>query len=812
MIRRLVLVLTATALLIAGVPPLPRTAGPAYAEPGVSGPGTTLVVMDTSGSMSASTEGGKTRIDEAKEAVVKTAESLPDGAQFGLIAYPGDGRTENGCSIGDEEIRLGPVDAGAVATAVRRLTPNGSTPTGPALEHAARILKGAGGHGTIIVVSDGDANCGSSNLCEVARRISNEGMAVQAHTVGFHHDDDQLECVASTLGGKHVNVTESGALEPVLEELSGARLEFTLEVPKEFPEVAGVGTQGTTLTAKVKSTGQQSANNVRVSIDVRDADGRPSARLLVPNATRFLGNMEPDREREVLMTIRPPEGTVGDYSVTATAYSVNTSPIQQKGSFKVVRSGPIAGILGETKTLAVLGDSFSSGEGARPFIKGTDNKRNRCHRSAVNYGNILFPNRTITIACSGAVIHDFYGQQRSSEDDAEDNYEQPQLKRLRGIAADIDAVTLSIGGNDLRFAEIVKECADPINFNTARCATLLTGAEAIAATKAFSELLTRTYLHVDRAVNDEEITKKRGGRQAPVLIVPYPRLTPTEEQLKGGKTQRKDGSLCFGSSDAAVMSDFNRLTDAVNRAADRAVTAAQKLGRPVYFAQPVIESFQPDHTICDEESYVNRNIIPKLLPFRQISELVHPNAGGHAAMASAIRAWSRLAAPVAPSGHRPVTFESWDQIEKEFEEPNIVDDLSGTVTRSFNKTPMESRTLIESMGLFQQRLDGYLPNSVATIEVRSTPQVVQTARTDGRGRITVRFRIPTNLQPGEHTVTVKGTAADGNPKEVTTAIRVLPRYSGIMAVVFLLGIVLASGGAIAIRRARRKARQAKAAA
>lgn len=808
MTRRLLLLAVSTLLILTGLPWIPP--GAAGAEPRVSGPGTVLVVMDTSGSMSATTDGGKTRLEEARDAVLKTADSLPTGARFGLIAYPGNGRVEDGCSIGDEEIKLGPLEAGSVSTAVRRLTANGDTPTGPALKHAADILKKEGGHGTIIVVSDGDANCGSSNLCEVAEAISKEGMAVHAHTVGFHHDDDQLACVARTLGGKHVNVTDPGALEPVLEELSGARLEFDLEVPKEMPEVAGVGTQGSTIVAKVRSTGQQPANNVRVSIEVKDSHGNPG-KLIVPKAVRMLGNLDPKgKERQVAMTIRPPEGSVGQYTVVATVYSVNTSPVRRDGSFHVVKSGPISGVLGRAKNVAVLGDSFSSGEGARNYVRGTDDDMNHCHRSSSNYGSVLFPKATYTIACSGAVIQDLYGQQAVGESkDGTPTYETPQLKRLRTLSTttDVDAVLMSLGGNDLMFGTVLGECLDFVNGDAGRCQMYLDIAIAYSKTADFTTRLAAAYLDVDNTVNDPVARTVRGGSTAPIVVVPYPRLTPTTEQIMSGKTTDAKGDQCILGAGRDTLVRFNELTDAANAAVSRSVTSVQSLGRPVYYALPVVEAFQPNHTICDDGPYSNKDLLWKAATGNKV-ELAHPNASGHRAMASAISVWSQVARPVDAAGRGPVLAPNWERTTSKITEPNAVDNISALLM-----WPVKNTDLIGPMSVQKRVYSGYAPGGAVTVEIRSTPQMVGVYHADQNGNVTAEFRVPANLSTGKHTIVVKGFTPDGTPKEDRAEVLVIPRYSGLMALIFLAGVVLAFGGAISIRRAKKRStRQAGAVA
>ncbi|MFC0315386.1 VWA domain-containing protein [Gordonia phosphorivorans] len=795
MMRRILSLLVAVLLVVTAAPWMPGGTGSVRAEPKVSGPGTTLVVMDTSGSMSAETEGGATRLDEARSAVLKTVDSLPTGAQFGLIAYPGNGREVDGCSIGDEEIKLGPLEAGSVATAVRRLTADGDTPTGPALRHAADLIKRAGGNGTIIVVSDGQANCGSSDLCAVAQSIAADGVGIQAHTVGFHYDDDQLSCVAKILGGRHVNVTEPGALDSVLEELSGARLEFDLQVPKEMAEVPGTGTQGSTITATVRSTGQHPANNVRVAIEVTDPDGKPT-QLSVPRPVRFLGNLAPGgKPRTVSMTIRPPEGSIGDYRVRATAHSVNTGPVQQTGAFRVVGKTPMAGLLGDARSVAVLGDSYSSGEGTSRYFGGTDDPGgNNCHRSEFNYGGVLFGSQAYTIACSGAVTSDLTTSQPlpSREHGEIRTHERPQLERLHEVAGDrpVDAVMMTLGGNDIGFGPVVREC---IQGDCRKGAAL---AREKASEETFVLGLIRAYQSVDRTLNDASARAQRGDRQAPIVVLPYPRPIPTNDQIAGDKNemgQLKNGHLCMTGTSVDELRALNPMLDTLNASIRLAVDIARSEGIPVYYAQEIVEAFLPDHTICDSDSYVVNNVPANALP-RNHQQIAHPNRKGYDAMAKVLRAWSQVTAPMPTAADRDTKYSDVPILGT-----STADRVSGVIA-----APARRLDLFEPGSLVQKKEPGYAKDGVVTITVNSTPRMVGAFVADENGAVNAAFRLPADLEPGRHTIVVTGLDAQGNPKESRTSITVLPRYSGIMAVVFLVGVVLAVGGAFSLRRARKR--------
>lgn len=123
-----------------------------------------------------------------------------------------------------------------------------------------------------------------------------------------------------------------------------------------------------------------------------------------------------------------------------------------------------------------MGDSYSSGEGAGSYDSGTDAPRltfggpvhNRCHRSEHAYARLSQPplysssvhsytggvtdSRVDFIACSGAttVNVDEYGTGQY------DN-EPTQLSQGK-LSYRTNLVTLSLGGNDIGFADIIKKC------------------------------------------------------------------------------------------------------------------------------------------------------------------------------------------------------------------------------------------------------------------------------------------------------------------------------------------------------------------
>ncbi|HET6965026.1 MAG TPA: SGNH/GDSL hydrolase family protein [Acidimicrobiales bacterium] len=117
-----------------------------------------------------------------------------------------------------------------------------------------------------------------------------------------------------------------------------------------------------------------------------------------------------------------------------------------------------------------LGDSYSAGVGTGPDAYGSEN--NHCHRSANAYGPLLDQDLSLGdmafLACSGAVTDDLFGPNHEADVQGGETPEPPQLcgaPDASPCAAGYPAlgpltrvVTLTIGGNDAGFVDVLKQC------------------------------------------------------------------------------------------------------------------------------------------------------------------------------------------------------------------------------------------------------------------------------------------------------------------------------------------------------------------
>jgi hypothetical protein len=121
---------------------------------------------------------------------------------------------------------------------------------------------------------------------------------------------------------------------------------------------------------------------------------------------------------------------------------------------------------GPDTAFIAMGDSYSAGEGNAPYIPPSDSDLNRCHRSAIAYGPRLSqlhwtkPPTPNFVACSGAITDDLFNPNRELNllpglGVGRKALEPPQLSAL---TQDTTLVTLTIGGNDIGFVDVLGGC------------------------------------------------------------------------------------------------------------------------------------------------------------------------------------------------------------------------------------------------------------------------------------------------------------------------------------------------------------------
>lgn len=187
--------------------------GPAAAQAAVPAADDSLImVLDSSGSMAGADGSGSTRIESARKAVNTVVDTLPDGHRTGLRVY-GAGKP-HGCDDTQLAEPVVPLDRDAMKRAVAAVQPKGDTPTALALTRAAGDLP-KDGRRTILLISDGESNCGAPKPCDVAAQLAGDGIGLRIDTIGFQVKGaarEELECVARAGHGAYYDAPDAAAL------------------------------------------------------------------------------------------------------------------------------------------------------------------------------------------------------------------------------------------------------------------------------------------------------------------------------------------------------------------------------------------------------------------------------------------------------------------------------------------------------------------------------------------------------------------------------------------------------------------------
>jgi lysophospholipase L1-like esterase len=218
-----------------------------------------------------------------------------------------------------------------------------------------------------------------------------------------------------------------------------------------------------------------------------------------------------------------------------------------------------------------LGDSYASGTGTRSYIDdGTS-----CQRSTYAYASLIAAARGYALnlrACSGATVADVTNTQ------------------LSALTSATNYVTISVGGNDAGFADVLTECALP--WWASDCNGAIDDAQAIINNTLPGRLSTLYAAIRHRAPG------------AKVVVVGYPRIFNGEDC----------NALTWFSP--AEESRLNQTADLINSR-----ISTQAAARGFTFANPT--SAFIGHAVCADVEYLNGLSNP-------ISESYHPNRTGHA--------------------------------------------------------------------------------------------------------------------------------------------------------------------------------------
>lgn len=644
-----------------------------------------MLVIDTSGSMGDRTDVARvadqaqsktfnrTRLDLAKSSLQVVLTSMDQTNPLGVFTYPGGTSDAEGCYPG--EVIASPAvggNRGELSNRIRDLSAGGDTPIGPALRKAAETLQDKhGGPGVIVLFSDGEANCGNTPVCEVAQELKAEGHQVTVNTVGLNLNESakqELSCVADVTGGRAMFSDDESELQEMITDSILPTLEVDAQVPGKIASGTSLDHPGAAAKVTVGVRGNSTARNVRAVLTIYGPNGAPGA-VTVIRPVQYFGNLTSSDRLSRTFLIRPDGSQAvppGTYTWEMAVASDNTKPIEITGKLVIDDSlsrADLGPVFDGVEHVVILGDSYASGEGAASADEPYFADHERCHRTNNNYGTVLFgKDATTTLACSGAVAADFTNESTETHWFFWQRFPvDSQMKQLNEVMDErrVDAVLMSIGGNDIGFADLIATCVTSSSCGLAH----FDAEEPIGFGSKWAEDEMRDYgagaqgvVHgairtVDYQLNGWDGTSGGEAGDAPIIVIPYPRIIP---QIGAFDPLMKEGA-CFAGVNGRELELLNILIDSLNGAVEAAVNSLRKQGRPVYYADRVVHALQPNHTMCDPDPWVVEDRSPWLVTKnagagaltmfsddgkRNMQQLVHPNQNGHAAMARAIAAWS----------------------------------------------------------------------------------------------------------------------------------------------------------------------------
>ena len=217
-----------------------------------------------------------------------------------------------------------------------------------------------------------------------------------------------------------------------------------------------------------------------------------------------------------------------------------------------------------------LGDSYSSGTGTRTYFDdGTT-----CQRSPLAYPSLIAAARGYFLnfrACSGATVADVTGAQ------------------LSALSAATSYVTISVGGNDAGFADVLTECAQPGWMSD--CDEAIDGGQAFI-NNTLPGRLSSLYASI-----------RSLAPAAQVVVVGYPRIFNGED------------CNAFTWFSPQEQTRLNETSDLINgRISEQAAASGFSFANPT-------NAFI-GHAVCADVEYLNGLSNP-------ISESYHPNVDGH---------------------------------------------------------------------------------------------------------------------------------------------------------------------------------------
>ncbi|HXH91979.1 MAG TPA: GDSL-type esterase/lipase family protein [Thermoanaerobaculia bacterium] len=442
-----------------------------------------------------------------------------------------------------------------------------------------------------------------------------------------------------------------------------------------------------------------------------------------------------------------------EYKFQPLAFGLNGGPV-----FGSVMSFTTAPCTPSPKWVA-LGDSYSSGEGTKNYIAGTDVFDanfdppivDLCHRSNLAYSRVSRNSPDIAdvfLACSGAttlnVLAAPEGKPKCVQEQefphlcvfsyaAPDDI--PQLTHPEVASADL--VTLTVGGNDIHFADVLhwcwteSDCRSYMPFKGDANPTLA----AMTLADYVPQLIANERAHVQLTL---EAIRAKAGSQADIRIFGYPALFPSDRSHQVcsdltvlGKTWSPDEQTWINN---LVPTLNGAIREAAFDANARFVSVAE------YFS---------GHEICGSQGswFVSPTLWAGAFVFNGTSEFFHPTAEGQ--REGYRRALEDDFAKVPRGSHAKSAVPN--EVQRALMRRKVADDSASLPTLDqlnfATIAPLCPRVVVAGQQLSLSG-DGFAPGATVTITLNaSDPLVLGMVTADLSGQFGTTITIPADVVP-----------------------------------------------------------------
>lgn len=415
--------------------------------------------------------------------------------------------------------------------------------------------------------------------------------------------------------------------------------------------------------------------------------------------------------------------------------------------------------------LLAMGDSYISGEGAYSYRDGTDTSNNKCHLSSQSYPYLLgaqYADEYHSVACSGAVTDDVTPQDDNLyEGQVNDGYSWKErgnkdsimLGYLPGYSGQYSFITsskpntilLSIGGNDIHFADLVTAC-------------VLSGPGDPCYSKQSERkiLLDLLYNMHTKLVGTYQKILSEASAGVRLYVIGYPQVVnPTGNCAVNVHLDDQERQFAY-----LLIDRYNAVLK----------NAAESVGAVYVDTSTALVG----HRLCDtkndgvngltegDDKAAGLQLWTTSLSFGIGNESYHPTTEGHQLLAAAIaKATDNLTKkPAAPTGVGKFTSTG----NETFITSGTPDDAG--IKKLVFSTIANVAVALKNQVVTVASQGEAAANAAYQLVMHSQEVTLASGMTDASGAINIKASIP-NIEPGIHSLHIYTTNTEGEPIDIT---------------------------------------------